>query len=294
LDEVRQQALAEAEKLNKDSKQRDSWSFLHRRLGVLVEIFGRLLNREVEANELLEKALALRHGMAGLRSPACLTLVETLQIYDPNDERIQAVLERAMMAAHNVQDPSFCARSTSRANAFAKFWWPAPLNLAVIDRFLHNPADLRFAALHHVAETYKHRSGEDAFPMDKLRNARTLADLADIYQRPLAEFQQFNPEWRVDQALPEPAVIHVPDPGLVPLLAARFAAELLVTPLLNPGERVTRIQALVPLATGNPTALDTVLSRLVLAAAMESVGSKELFADIGAGIQRFSQPATPA
>lgn len=60
--------------------------------------------------------------------------------------------------------------------------------------------------------------------------------------------------------------IHVLDPGLAPLLAARLAAETLVTPGRSDAERVALIRPLVPVAAANPTALDTVLAGLLLAA----------------------------
>jgi hypothetical protein len=50
------------------------------------------------------------------------------------------------------------------------------------------------------------------------------------------------------------------------LLAARFAAAVLVDPALDAVQRIEAIQALVPVAAANPTALDTVLARLLLAA----------------------------
>src|SRR5207248_1977861 len=52
----------------------------------------------------------------------------------------------------------------------------------------------------------------------------------------------------------------------LPLLAARLAAEALAETSLSPAQRVGCIQVLVPMATSNATALDTVLARLLLAA----------------------------
>ena len=48
--------------------------------------------------------------------------------------------------------------------------------------------------------------------------------------------------------------------------AARFAAEALAGPDLDPGERVSIIRRLVPLASASATVLDTVLARLLIAA----------------------------
>ena len=59
--------------------------------------------------------------------------------------------------------------------------------------------------------------------------------------------------------------INVPDPELRPLLAARLAAEALAAPNLAAHERSALIRSLVPVAITAPTALDTVLSRLLLA-----------------------------
>ena len=60
--------------------------------------------------------------------------------------------------------------------------------------------------------------------------------------------------------------VRIPDRGLAPLLAARVAAAVLVDPALDAVQRIDAIQALVPVAAANPTALDTVLARLLLAA----------------------------
>ena len=59
----------------------------------------------------------------------------------------------------------------------------------------------------------------------------------------------------------------MPDPGLAPHLAARISAEILAqaggAPL--PASRLQLLRELVRSAVASPTALDTVLTRLVLA-----------------------------
>jgi hypothetical protein len=121
-----------------------------------------------------------------------------------------------------------------------------------------------------VDELYQFRlSGPDKISLPLgVRNANTLAALADVYQRPLDEFVQLNSErgWATDEPLAGATTVNVPDPDFAPLLAARFAAEALVAPSLSDRKRVELIQLLVPIAVANPTALDTVLSRLLLAA----------------------------
>jgi hypothetical protein len=79
---------------------------------------------------------------------------------------------------------------------------------------------------------------------------------------------QLNPETgcEVDSPLPAGKTVDIPDPEFTPLLAARLAAEALTSPALSARGRVELIQRLVPVAVSNPTALDLVLTRLVLAA----------------------------
>jgi hypothetical protein len=71
-------------------------------------------------------------------------------------------------------------------------------------------------------------------------------------------------------------LLNVPDPGFPPRLAARFAAAILVDPLRSPEDRIGLIAALVPVAATDPTSLDAVLGRLVLATAMANPGDVQL------------------
>jgi hypothetical protein len=58
--------------------------------------------------------------------------------------------------------------------------------------------------------------------------------------------------------------VNVPDPEFAPLLAARFAAEAVIAKGLSPDTRIQMIQRLARIALPNPTAVDTVLGRLIL------------------------------
>ena len=58
--------------------------------------------------------------------------------------------------------------------------------------------------------------------------------------------------------------VNIPDPDFVPILAARFAAEAVVADGLSPETRTRMLQRLVRMALPNPTAVDTVLGRLIL------------------------------
>jgi hypothetical protein len=146
-------------------------------------------------------------------------------------------------------------------------WWLPGLDVRQEIATLQNdPRSERFASLHCVDHKYEGR-GEPprSFSLpNRVRNAHTLAMLADAYQRGLPEFLRLNRGWEPEQPIPAGTPIHVPDPGLAPLLAARLAAEMLVAPGLSTEERVAVIRSLVPVAAANATALDTVLARLLL------------------------------
>jgi hypothetical protein len=55
------------------------------------------------------------------------------------------------------------------------------------------------------------------------------------------------------------------------MVAARLAAQALVDPRLGSPERISLIWSLVPIAAINPTALDSVLARLILVDAPQAV-----------------------
>lgn len=58
----------------------------------------------------------------------------------------------------------------------------------------------------------------------------------------------------------------VPDAGFATQLAVRYAAEVMVNDGFSTSERLNLLQSLVPLGAPNSTALDCILSRLLLAA----------------------------
>jgi hypothetical protein len=120
-----------------------------------------------------------------------------------------------------------------------------------------------------AANNYQERSDDPAsIPLPGwMRQARTLEDLSVVYE-PLSELVRLNADQglRPHDVLQPGTAVRIPDPGLTPLLAARVAAEVLSLPHLSKVDQVAAIQRLVPLAAPNLTALDTVLSRLLLAA----------------------------
>jgi hypothetical protein len=158
---------------------------------------------------------------------------------------------------------------TARINAMREHWWSqADLNVAAeLDRLKNEPRSERLASVHHVGDNYADRRDPPKnFPLpDWVLHANKLSMLATAYQRGLPEFQRLNRNWQPEQEIPPGTDVHVPDPGLIPMVAARLAARTLATPALTDQKRVELIRSLVPFAAANPTALDTVLTRLLLA-----------------------------
>ena len=144
----------------------------------------------------------------------------------------------------------------------------------LIERFSGDPTAGEFAPIHVVGEKYGCRDTvmEQTPLPEELRAARSLHDLATyVYDRQPAELLRLNIA-HAERDLMTPlrddgsVEVRVPDPEFTPLLAARLGAEALIAPDLLPHERVELIRWLVPVAVSNPTALDTVLMRLLLAA----------------------------
>lgn len=254
---------------------RDALGVYKRQLSTLAQIYSRLLNQIETTNELFNLAMDARlTGFAGFQTPAYLMLAEAIYIclgcYHLD---IDLCLRRAKEAAHNIQDARFCARVTSRINAMLHHWWKISNEFDIVgtvNQLCQNPAHPEFAALHQVGEDYSERAdGPNKLPLpDWLRLANTLETIAQIYQKSVVELQRFNSQqaWASDTPLPPGTWVNIPDPGFVNLLTGRLSAEILVNRVLLDGERIKLIQALVPLASANPTVLDTVLARLLLAA----------------------------
>lgn len=241
---------------------------LSRQFAALAEGAAIALENQTLAETFLNEAAALPVGFAGYQAPASLTLAEANSIVRPADVTSRSnALDQARRSAHNVQDPGFCARTTARVNAMRDVWWREPIaNLpSVLDEFISDPFARRFAPIHRVAENFQERPRtEDRIALDEIWNARTLSALArDVFHLSVFAFERLNPG--ISQTIDTVAEIAVPDPKFAPLLAARFAADLLSRPDLATDVRVHYLARLVPIALANPTALDTVLARLTLA-----------------------------
>lgn len=275
LEERVNEAHQQVSELHESRGLNDSWASHKRRLAALAEACHILPGAGPLVDGLLNHLFDMAGGFAGYQAPAWLTVAETVRICRPDDTpAIKKALAAAEKAAHNIQDAVFCARVSARVSAMRKNWWKLAGSRiylpAVVERLATHPQDPKFAAVHVIGEDFSRRTDEPGkldLP-DSLKKAQTLNQLAVAYQRPLPEFQQLNKPWasKPDEPIPDRREIKVPDPEFIPLLAARLAAETLVAPGLNPGERVALIKPLVPLALNQFSALDTVLARLLLGA----------------------------
>ena len=287
LEEYRRRLLKDSAMLQPHRGRADSWAHYQRRASALAEVYALASGQAEEAVKLIDSALKLPKGFAGFRAYAALTLAETIRIVLPAEkDKIDAALTSAQAASHRIQDHPFCLQTTSMVNAMRARWWaPGGMDLeAVIERFRTAPQAPEFCMVHHVGESFQYRShGPNTLPLPPaVLAANTVRTVADIYRRDPEVVLQANRDsaWGLDEPLAAETEINIPEPDFVPLLAARFAAEALAAENLTAARRTALIQLLVPLATTNVTARDTVLSRLLLAAAGTPLDLPKILTDI--------------
>jgi hypothetical protein len=186
-----------------------------------------------------------------------------------------SMIERALIAAeeaaHNIQDATFCARTTARVAAMREHWWPRPplppdQVAAAIHRLSSDQSASEFCAVHVVGESYAHRDPTTRTLMpQQMLTADTLDDLASVYHRPIEDFLRHNEEhgWTPSEHLPNGTRVNVPDPGFPPLIAARLSAAVLAGGRPGP-ELSALLRHLVPVTGADITALGTVVARLLL------------------------------
>ncbi len=276
----------------------DSWGSHKRRLTALLELSALLVNDRTAAEALLSNIRSLPGGFAGFQAPAFLRLADAVRACRLDEPGLrEGILEDALSTAHHIQDYHFCARVTARCNAL-KRWQVTPLDgvglTATIRRLAAAPSDAEFTADHVVGEEYGYRAKGDqhTLSVEEAQRADTLELLVDVFQRSAVEFLRVNPEYGISQKLQPNTLVRVPDPGIAPLLAIHLAARTFADDSLE-DERATLIRTLVPVATVNPTALDTILSYLLMAAQPED---EDLLEDIvkEAGPVAFADVALPA
>ncbi len=251
--------------------QGDTWGTNRRRLAALGEALSRVPGQQAAVDTVIRRAVELQWGFAGFNAPACLTLAEAIEVSSPDAGRITHTLGNARTSAHNIQDATFCVRTTARVRALTERWWPLPPGGAfdvrtAAERLARDASAPEFAGVHVVGQTYdRDPTATVALPEDVL-TARTPEQFARIYQRPLDDFHRLNVNLPPSaEPLPMGTTVNIPDPGFPPLLAARFAARVLADPALAPEQQQRVIRRLVPVAAADTTALDLVLARLLLA-----------------------------
>jgi hypothetical protein len=268
-------------------RYRDTYGSLKRRLVALAECFDLLLNQPNEARRLMDTALAIADvGFAGFQMPVCLTMAEGYEVSVSSAAPLaRQALAFAGTAAHNVQDPIFCARSTARYNGMLYHWWNRVLDgdlAGVVRRLTEDASTPEFAALHIVGERYDGRQAGGLPRPESPGHATNLRELSDLYHRPLTDFLRLNHQfgWQADTPLDFGTRVHVPDRGFAALIACRISAAVLADAALSQQERTAMIQALVSIAAANPTTLDTVLRRLLLAARPTDCGQLATLLDL--------------
>jgi hypothetical protein len=126
LDERTDTALEATEDMHTANTraQGDVWGTQRRRLAALAETLVRIPDRQAKAAEMIGRALKIKFGFAGFSAPAALRLAESVRITTPGDaSAIERALNAAVTSAHNINDPTLCARTTARVNAIRENWW---------------------------------------------------------------------------------------------------------------------------------------------------------------------------
>jgi hypothetical protein len=157
---------------------------------------------------------------------------------------------------------------------------------AAVAAFAREPFGARFGAIHIVGESFAERKDSmQKLPIpDWVPRAHTLATIAELYMRPVADVLAFNPGWGPRDALAAGTVVRVPDPDFAPWMAAHLAADVLASPPLSSGRRAQLIRMLAPAGSRDPTSLDLVLARLLLAA---SPSDTTLLDELSAIVARY-------
>lgn len=272
LENYTREIVDESSRLSPTREQSDTWGHYKRRFAAMTETYKIVFNQQ--RPDLVDHALKLPYGYAGFNAPACYTLAEAIHIGIPQHiTAIRKAIYAGDVSAENISESTFCLRTLARLNALEKWWDVERLDQLfdseyAIQQLVENPG--QYSGKFPVGHDFPLRIfGKDKVDIPfEVRRANTLEQLAHIFGRSFAEFQQLNLSLvkQPNQQLEPGTEVLVPDPELAPLVAARFAAEALIDPHLDAISRIHLIQSLVPIAISNPTALDTVLARLILAA----------------------------
>lgn len=296
LEAFEQRALNAAAALQDRRGANDSWGSHRRRLTAVMELWHLLFRDASRARALLQRSTALPDGFAGFQAPARLRAADALRACRMEDAALDQMLGLALRSAHHIQDYHFCARITARCNAMKRWHGRALAGdelAAAIGRLSRSPNDVEFAADHLIGEEYGFRPRtRDMLPVAPASEAATLDQLAEVFQRSGVEFRQLNPNYAASEVLGPGTPVHVPDPGFAPLLAVHLAARALADDAIA-DERVALLRGLVPVSALNPTALDTVVSYLLVAADIQDPDLLDEIAETSGSVS-LTDAAAPA
>jgi hypothetical protein len=246
-------------------RERDLWSFQRRRLAAIAEALASV-GESQRAQAALHLAAQMISGFAGFRAPALLTCAEASLIVVPDDQALRrAFLDGALVAAHNIQDQSFCARSTAMVNAAMLRLDGGTDVAAEVEQFVtsHTARLGTFGSRFRIGETFDHRVRRSHLPIEGVTAIDTLERLAaDVLHVPIAALENANPGLARADDLAPGTWVAVPDPAFVPIFAAWLSADVLASGL-GDDEKVRLLARLVPFGVSNLTVLDTLLGRLV-------------------------------
>lgn len=274
LAQATQSAVQEAAGLAEGRGLGDRWSAHKRLLSALAEALAVGLSSPEDARTLLHQHRYLPLGFAGFQYLGCLRFAEAILLCGGTRSDIEMQLGMALDAAQNVQLPILALRATSRARAMARTWWRpgVTLNVPVLaEQLLASPPAPEFAAVHEVGfDFFSRPRGQNRVDLPpEMLTARTPGSIALTYQVSGNELLRVNENsgWDLDTNLDKGTEVRIPDPEFLPLVASRLSAEAMVSPGLPRSDRIRALQRLVPVAVRDNTVLDTVLARLLLAAA---------------------------
>src|SRR5207248_3302502 len=173
----------------------------------------------------------------------------------------------------------FCARTTTYVNGMWAWWQPVPSGYfdpaEAVRLMADTPDSPKLKPIHKIREGFVRRANTpQKLPLDpRLKNANRLDQLAGFYRMPLSSLMEANKGRDATTPLDDGTEVRISEPEFLPLLAGRFSAEVLSSATLSPKEKLNLLQQLVIPASANLTVLDTVLSRLLVAARPQSAAT---------------------
>jgi hypothetical protein len=165
-----------------------------------------LIDQRPAAAHVLDQAMLFAQGFAGYRAPAFLTLADANLIARPEQpDARRTCVDRALVAGHNIQNPSFCARTTAMVNAVAVRLDSAYDVATEVERFTSSSSTqaVSYGSIRRVGEPFGYRTPRDHVPVHVVTGANTLESLSrDVFSVPMAALAAANRELERGAQLP--------------------------------------------------------------------------------------------